>query len=65
MFGLVRGAPNSRKEARQRTATVEHLLPKSHGGTDAWRNIVMACKGCNQARGDNLAWIPARAAAPR
>lgn len=32
--------------------TMEHLIPKSQGGTLAEDNIVAACKACNQARGD-------------
>ena len=32
--------------------TMEHLIPKSQGGTLAEDNIVAACKACNKARGD-------------
>lgn len=31
--------------------TMEHLIPKSQGGTLAEDNVVAACKACNEARG--------------
>lgn len=34
------------------TATVEHLVPLSRGGTNHRSNKVLACKGCNHARAD-------------
>lgn len=49
-FGVDVGSPNWRKEIRKREATIEHVLPKSQGGTNAWSNLKMACKGCNTAR---------------
>jgi 5-methylcytosine-specific restriction endonuclease McrA len=30
------------------SATVDHLVAKSIGGTDSLRNLVLACPGCNQ-----------------
>jgi 5-methylcytosine-specific restriction endonuclease McrA len=30
------------------SATVDHLIARSVGGTDAPRNLVLACPGCNQ-----------------
>ena len=30
---------------------VEHLLPSSRGGTDAWENLALACQTCNQRKG--------------
>lgn len=30
---------------------VEHLLPVSRGGTDAWENLALACQDCNQRKG--------------
>ena len=32
--------------------TIDHVLPRSRGGTNAWRNTVAACGGCNQRKGD-------------
>ena len=32
-------------------ATVEHILPRSHGGTDAPENLALACARCNHQKG--------------
>lgn len=32
--------------------TLDHVLPKSMGGTFALSNLVLACLDCNQKRGD-------------
>ena len=34
------------------SATLEHVLPKSLGGTDDWDNLAMACMKCNTKRGN-------------
>jgi hypothetical protein len=36
------------------TATTDHLIPLSRGGTNAWENLCLACHSCNQARRNNL-----------
>jgi len=36
-------------------AEVDHVIPRSRGGTWAWRNLVCACQPCNQAKGDRTA----------
>lgn len=33
-------------------ATKDHMVPKSKGGSDSMTNLVMACRGCNTAKGD-------------
>lgn len=38
-------------------ATIEHLTPRSEGGTDELANLALACKLCNSSRAD----IPALA----
>lgn len=40
---------------------VDHLLPRSRGGTDAWNNLVLACVRCNDRKG---ARTPAEASMP-
>jgi hypothetical protein len=30
--------------------TVDHLLPRSRGGTDALENLALACRRCNERR---------------
>lgn len=34
----------------QETATLEHIVPKSHGGTRAIFNLALACSRCNNRR---------------
>jgi 5-methylcytosine-specific restriction endonuclease McrA len=31
---------------------IDHLLPKSRGGTDRWSNLVLSCAACNARKGD-------------
>jgi 5-methylcytosine-specific restriction endonuclease McrA len=32
--------------------TVDHVLPRSRGGTSVWENIVTSCAPCNRRKGD-------------
>jgi len=36
---------------KHNSATIEHVTPRSQGGTDTWENFAMSCNRCNQARG--------------
>jgi 5-methylcytosine-specific restriction endonuclease McrA len=36
---------------------VEHIIPKSHGGTDDMGNLALACIDCNLHKGTNLTGI--------
>ena len=38
--------------------TIDHVHPKTLGGRDETRNLVCACRKCNQAKGSShwLAW---------
>ena len=29
-------------------ATIDHILPKSRGGKNTWKNTVLSCKSCNE-----------------
>ncbi|MHB1846153.1 MAG: HNH endonuclease [Deltaproteobacteria bacterium] len=40
------------KALTPRTATLEHILPRSRGGTDEPRNLTLSCAACNHGRGD-------------
>jgi hypothetical protein len=40
----------------KRHATVEHLYPKSHGGTNARFNMIVVCYECNSTR-KNMSWM--------
>lgn len=39
-------------KAGQLKATVEHITPRSRGGSDDLSNLVIACLPCNAERGD-------------
>ena len=32
--------------------TIDHVLPRSHGGTSTWENCVLACISCNARKAD-------------
>jgi 5-methylcytosine-specific restriction endonuclease McrA len=42
-------------DARERgSATLEHIVPRHHGGSDAIDNLALACAACNHAKGRDL-----------
>jgi 5-methylcytosine-specific restriction endonuclease McrA len=36
--------------------TFEHVVPRSRGGRETWENLVLACRWCNEKRGDEDAF---------
>jgi len=32
-------------------ATIEHIVPRTHGGDDTVENLALACAGCNHEKG--------------
>ncbi|MFI6271411.1 HNH endonuclease [Micromonospora zamorensis] len=42
-------------------STIDHILPRSRGGRNTWRNTTAACYACNQRKGDRT---PAEAGMP-
>lgn len=32
--------------------TTDHVVPRSQGGAESWRNLVCACAACNRAKGN-------------
>ncbi len=50
--------------------SIDHVVPRSRGGSHAWENVVAACRRCNTGKGDRLLsetsmTLPRRPAAPR
>jgi 5-methylcytosine-specific restriction endonuclease McrA len=48
------GEPIDPRAKGKRKATLDHVLPRSHGGTGALSNLKLAHESCNQARGNAL-----------
>ena len=42
----------------RKTATLDHVLPTSHGGKTTWENTVTACGPCNANKGNNKKIVP-------
>lgn len=47
-------------EVTRKTATLDHVLPTSHGGKNTWENCVCACQRCNISKGNNPKIVPSR-----
>ena len=47
--------------ARDQPLSVDHVLPRSRGGTDTWENVTTACLSCNVRKGNRT---PKEAAMP-
>ena len=45
--------------------TVDHVIPRSKGGTSSWENIVASCAPCNRRKGDRLPRQAGHAPPPR
>lgn len=41
-----------------KTATLDHVLPISHGGKSTFENCVCACGACNSKKGNNKKVVP-------
>lgn len=37
---------------RSAPLTIDHVIPRSRGGTDSWENLVTACIPCNNRKGN-------------
>ena len=45
-------------DVSRKTATLDHVLPTSHGGKTTWENTVCACAECNAGKGNNKKIVP-------
>lgn len=41
-----------------KTATLDHVVPVSHGGQTTWENSTTACAPCNSSKGNNKRILP-------
>lgn len=41
-------------QGRPNSGTIDHITPRARGGSDAFRNLQLACQPCNQSKGDSL-----------
>jgi hypothetical protein len=48
------GYPCHYCNSRAKPLTLDHIVPRSRGGTNDYRNLVAACKRCNQDKGNRL-----------
>jgi 5-methylcytosine-specific restriction endonuclease McrA len=42
----------------KKSATLDHVVPTSHGGTSTWENSSTACGPCNANKGNNKKIVP-------
>jgi 5-methylcytosine-specific restriction endonuclease McrA len=46
------------EDVSRKTATLDHVLPTSHGGKTTFENTVTACGPCNANKGNNKKIVP-------
>ena len=46
------------KPHHPRYPTLDHIVPRAHGGSDDESNLRLACFQCNTRRGTNVDWVP-------
>jgi hypothetical protein len=45
-------------DVTRKTATLDHVMPTSHGGKSVWENCTTACAPCNANKGNNKKIVP-------
>lgn len=45
-------------DVSRKSATLDHILPTSHGGKSTWENSTTACGPCNANKGNNKKIVP-------
>ena len=44
--------PLMQKHFQANDLSFDHVLPRKHGGTTSWRNVITSCNKCNNQKGD-------------
>jgi 5-methylcytosine-specific restriction endonuclease McrA len=44
-----------REPQQPNSATLDHIVPRAHGGTNIRANLVVACRRCNTTRNTTVA----------
>lgn len=42
------------KQVSVKEFTIDHVVPRKHGGATMWTNVVTSCMACNQKKSDKL-----------
>src|SRR3990167_9900499 len=42
------------KKTKREDLTIDHIVPRSRGGSNNWKNVVASCIFCNAEKGDKL-----------
>ncbi len=42
------------KQCKREDLTIDHVIPRSRGGTNSWTNLVIACYPCNMKKANRL-----------
>jgi 5-methylcytosine-specific restriction endonuclease McrA len=50
--GVLRRDQNICAYCDSKATTIDHVLPRSRGGKNSWKNTVAACFGCNSKKDD-------------
>jgi 5-methylcytosine-specific restriction endonuclease McrA len=45
-------------DVSKKSATLDHVVPTSHGGKSTWENSTTACGPCNALKGNNKKIVP-------
>lgn len=50
--GIKAGEVQRGRELKRTDMTIDHIVPRAHGGTSTWGNTATACPVCNHRKGD-------------
>lgn len=53
MYGQNR-CPGCKERKSYEDMTVDHIIPRSKGGTDRWENLQLMCGPCNVEKGNKI-----------